>query len=64
MSVYKTIGLLVTTSDVPKWEIRVRLCICISELTLGALIGAGALITANTIVYMSGRVYRTTYHLL
>ena len=35
--------------DVPYRTFKVRLCTCISEMTLGALIGAGALKRANTV---------------
>ena len=37
-------------SDVPHRKFRVRLCIYILEVTLDALIGAGALLKANTVL--------------
>ena len=47
----KTLRYDFNVSDVPKLKYRVRLRTCISEITWGALIGVGALITSNTVFY-------------
>ena len=41
--------MIFNVSGVPKLKYRVGLRTCISKITWGALIGVGALITANTV---------------